>query len=250
MLQNNIIKQKSAFIFLMLLFAGISVYAQKAISTQPTWWFGESGAANFNTYRGTTQMLNQSLSVPAAFHKGDGVKPYFSLLTEYRPGKVWGGMLNLAYDNRGGEFKQVLTCNCTEDLKSKISYISIEPSLRVAPFASALYLFAGPTIGFNLSKAFTYKYTQPNPANNIRVDADFSNIRSVVFSGQAGAGIDIPISSPTNTTQWVLSPFASFQTDFGSSPRSVESWPLYTVRAGIALKFGVAVTVTEDPAAY
>ena len=35
-----------------------------------------------------------------------------------------------------------------------------------------------------------------------------------------------------------LSPFASFQTDFFQSPRSIESWSIYTVRAGLALKLG------------
>jgi outer membrane protein OmpA-like peptidoglycan-associated protein len=37
-----------------------------------------------------------------------------------------------------------------------------------------------------------------------------------------------------------VSPFVSFLTDFGHDPRSVESWSLYTVRAGIALKFGTS----------
>jgi hypothetical protein len=35
-----------------------------------------------------------------------------------------------------------------------------------------------------------------------------------------------------------LSPFASFQTNLGQEPRKIENWSIYTVRAGIALKFG------------
>jgi hypothetical protein len=46
-----------------------------------------------------------------------------------------------------------------------------------------------------------------------------------------------------------LSPFAAFQTDFGHEPRKVESWSFYTIRAGIALKFGTkkspVVTVVQ-----
>jgi hypothetical protein len=83
--------------------------------------------------------------------------------------------------------------------------------------------------------------------------ADWSDIHKIVFSGQAGAGIDIPLSARTSATQMTLSPFASFQTDFGHEPRSVksETWSFYTVRAGIALKFGrakkstTATTITE-----
>jgi len=236
MLQHHTTKQKFAFLFLMLVFAGITGYTQKVERPQPKWWFGESGAANFNYFRGTTQMLNQNLTVPTAFHKGDGIKPYASLLAEYRPNKVLGGMLNVAYDNRGGKFDGVVApCNCPATLSTNISYLAIEPSLRIAPFASAFYVFAGPTIGINLSKEFAYtQLKQPGTR------ADWSDIRKTVFSAQAGAGIDIPLSARTSATQMTLSPFASFQTNFGDQPRSVESWSVYTFRAGIALKFGSA----------
>lgn len=248
MLQFQTIKNKFAFLFLMLLLAGITGNAQKIQRTQPVWWFGESGAANFNTFRGTTQMLNSDITVPTAFHKGDGVKPYLSLLTEYRPNKVWGGMLNVAYDNRGGKFDGVQApCNCAADLTTNISYITVEPSLRLAPFSSAFYIFAGPTLSFNVSKAFTY--TQEKQTD---VKGDWSDIHKTVFSAQAGAGVDIPVSAATSATQMTVSPFVSFLTDFGHEPRSVESWSFYTVRAGIALKFGTSkkslpAKTIEDP---
>jgi len=236
MLQFHITKKKFAIMFLVSIFAGVAVHAQKVKRTQPVWWFGESAAANFNTYRGTTQMLNNSLTVPAAFHKGDGVKPYLSLLTEYKPNKVWGGMLNVAYDNRGGKFDGVTApCNCAADLSTNISYVTVEPSLRIAPFSNAFYIFGGPTLSFNVSKAFTYtQEKQPETRG------DWSDIHKTVFSAQAGAGIDIPVSARTSATQMTVSPFVSFLTDFGHEPRSVESWSFYTVRAGIALKFGTS----------
>ncbi|MEO6230434.1 MAG: outer membrane beta-barrel protein, partial [Ferruginibacter sp.] len=236
MLQYHISKQKFTLLFAALIFTAITGNAQQAKRPQPVWWFGESGAANFNKYRGTTQMLNSSLTVPTAFHKGDGVKPYISLLTEYRPNKRWGGMLNLAYDNRGGKFNSVVApCNCAANLSTNISSISVEPSLRIAPFGSAFYLFAGPTISFNIAKSFTY--TQEKQTDK---RADWSDIRKATFSAQVGAGIDIPVSKSTSATQMTISPFASFQTDLGQAPRKVESWSVYTIRAGIALKFGTA----------
>ncbi len=234
MLQYHTAKPKFATIFLILIFAGISGNTQKLKGLQPTWWFGASGAANFNSYRGTTQMLNNSKTVPTAFHKGDGIKPYISLLTEYRPNRVWGGMLNVAYDNRGGKFDGVMApCDCPATLSTNISYVTIEPSLRVAPFANAFYVFAGPTLNFNTSKSFSY--TQEKQADT---EGDWSDINKVGLSGQVGAGIDIPVSAATSRTQMSLSPFVSFLTDFGHEPRKVESWSFYTVRAGIALKFG------------
>ncbi|MEO6330046.1 MAG: outer membrane beta-barrel protein [Ginsengibacter sp.] len=234
-------KQKFSLLFLMLMFAGITGQAQKIKRSQPVWWFGESGAANINHYRGTTQVLNNSVTVPTAFHKGDGVKPYASLLAEYRPNKVLGGMLNVAYDNRGGKFDNVVApCNCPATLSTNMSYVSIEPSLRLAPFASAFYIFAGPTLSFNLSKGFTY--TQEK---QIDKRGDWSDVNKTVFSGQVGAGIDIPMSARASAAQTTLSPFVSFLTDFGQAPRSVESWSLYTVRAGLAIKFGRAKKSTS-----
>jgi outer membrane protein OmpA-like peptidoglycan-associated protein len=247
MLYSHTTKQTFAFLFLLLFFAGSTAHAQIAKRVQPAWWFGISGAANFNTYRGTTQVLNNNLTVPTAFHKGNGIKPYASLLTEYRPGKIWGLMLNIAYDNRGGKFDEVIApCNCPANLTTNIGYIAVEPSLRIAPFASAFYLFAGPTISFSVAKTFAYtQLKQPD------TKADWSDLRNTVFAAQAGAGIDIPLSKSTAETQMTLSPFASFQTDLINSPRKVESWSIYTIRAGIALKFGTgkkaipAAVVTE-----
>ncbi len=226
--------QQFITIILIVSLTGIHADAQKVKRNEPIWWFGQSGALNFNNYRGTTQMINQNLSVPTAFHKGNSIRPYISLLTEYRPNKTLGGMLNVAWDNRGGEFNTVMApCNCPADLSTGLSYLVIEPSLRLAPFSSAFYVFAGPTLGINLSKAFTYKQDKQTD-----VREDWSDIRKTVFSAQAGLGIDIPVSAKSSETQMTISPFASFQTDLGNSPRTVETWSNYTIRTGVALKFG------------
>ncbi len=245
MLLYNRIKQKMACLFLFLLLACIAGQTQTLKRPQPKWWFGQSGAANINFYRGTTQMINSNLTVPTAFHKGDGVKPYASLLIEYRPKKVWGGMLNVAYDGRGGKFDEVMApCDCPANLSTNISYISVEPSIRLAPFASAFYIFAGPTVNFNITKRFDYtQEKQPDTRG------DWSDIRKVTLSAQAGAGVDIPLSARTSATQMTLSPFASFLTDLGPEPRSVESWSFYTIRAGIALKFGTSRQATNPTTA-
>ncbi len=231
---NYITKRIYSLLVLLLIFAGTTIQAQTTVRTQPTWWFGVSGAANFNFYRGTTQILNETVTTPTAFHKGDGIKPYASVLAEYRPGKVWGGMLNIAYDNRGGKFDEVMApCDCPANLSTNMSYVAIEPSLRIAPFANSFYIFAGPTISFNLKKDFTYTQDKQDDKTG-----EWSDVSKTLFSGQAGMGIDIPVSAAASRTQMTLSPFVSFLTDFGHEPRSVESWSNYTVRAGVALKFG------------
>jgi len=216
---------------LMIIMAGTTVKAQ---ITQPTWWFGASGAANFSFYDGTTQRLTSSLIAPTAFHKGKGVAPYGSVLVEYRPVGVWGVMLNVAYDGRGGKFDGVVApCDCPATLKTSTSYIAIEPSLRLSLPSTGLYFFAGPRIAFNASSDFDYtQLRQPNTS------AELVAMHKTIISGQVGAGYDIMMSSANSTTKVSLSPFVSFHPYFGQAPRSIESWQVTTVRAGIALKFG------------
>lgn len=216
---------------MMLVLTNIAAKAQTAL---PTWWYGFSGAANANWYDGTTQTLNSSLVVPTAFHKAFGVRPYASVLVEYRPGPVWGAMLNVAYDGRGAKYDNVVApCNCLATLNTDINYISVEPSLRVGIKASPLYFFIGPRVAFNINKDF--KYTQVNQPNTI---SNLSSINNIQVSGQVGAGFDFIVSKPASTTMVSLSPFVSYQPYFGQEPRNIESLSIQTVRVGLALKFG------------
>lgn len=233
MLHNSRSIQKIAT-FIILVFASGATFAQSSERVVPKWWIGLSGAANINYYRGTTQQLSDALTVPTAFHKGKAVRPYGSILFEYRPNKVFGLMLNGAFDNRGGSFDDVMApCDCPATLRTNLSYAVIEPSIRLAPFKSSFYIFAGPTLGININKAF--KYTQDKQPD---IHADFNSIRKEVLGAQAGLGFDIPVSAKVSETQMTVSPFASFQTDLFDAPRSVETWSIYSVRAGMAFKFG------------
>jgi outer membrane protein OmpA-like peptidoglycan-associated protein len=130
----------------------------------------------------------------------------------------------------------------------------LEPSLRFAPFKSGLYLYAGPRVAFLMSKSFTYKHgiNPAYPEQEITPDltGDFNNMKNMLISMQIGAGYDIPLTSHGKQTQFVLSPFVSYHPYFGQEPRSIETWNITTVRAGIALKFGrgrkIGTSVKKD----
>jgi outer membrane protein OmpA-like peptidoglycan-associated protein len=230
------------------------IRAQEAQFTKPSWWFGAAAGANFNFYEGSTMELNSELIVPTVFHKGNGIGLYIAPLIEYyKPETRLGLMLQAGYDSRKGAFDQVNTpCNCPADLSTDLSYISFEPSLRFAPFKSSFYLYAGPRFAYNMTKSFTYVQGN-NPAypEQIVIDpevtGDFSNMNEMLISGQIGAGVDIPLSSQSNRTQFVLSPFVSFQPYFGQSPRSIETWNITTIRAGAAIKLGSGRKIETKP---
>lgn len=220
------------------------VQAQEVTYTKPSWWFGVAGGANFNFYRGSTKQLNSDFTPPVTFHDGKGLGLFIAPLMEFhRPDSRWGFMLQAGYDNRKATFDQVVTpCDCPADLKTNISYITVEPSLRLAPFKSNFYLFGGPRLAFNMDKSFTYQLginpAYPNQAPTPEVNGDLSDINKTIISMQIGLGYDIPLSSQNHKTQFVLSPFASFHPYFGQNPRSIETLNITTIRAGVALKFG------------
>ena len=221
-----------------------TLQAQEPTYTKPSWWFGAAAGANFNFYRGSTQKLNEDLTVPAAFHSGNGIGLYLAPLVEYhKPESRWGAMFQAGYDGRSGKFKEIKTpCNCPADLSTKMSYVTIEPSLRFAPFKSDFYLYAGPRLAFNVAKSFVYQQKTnpdyPDQIANPEVTGDLSDVNSTLVSMQIGAGYDIPLSSQNKRTQFVVSPFVSFQPYFGQSPRSIETWNVTTLRVGAAIKFG------------
>lgn len=239
---HNIIKK---IVICSIMVATVLGSAQAQTVSQPTWWFGLSGAANMNFYSGTTQRLNNALIVPTAFHDGFGVRPYGSIFLEYRPAGMLGAMLNVGYDGRGAKYDGVMApCDCPATLETNIDYISVEPSLRLG--FSKFYIFAGPRVAFNQQNDF--KYTQLKQPNT---NGELSAMRPTIISGQVGMGYEFPISAPTSSTQVNLSPFVSFHPYFGQDPRDIESLSITTVRTGIALKFGKSrkAPVTESPIA-
>ncbi len=239
------LKIKSLIISALILFGvSMSLKAQEIRYTRPSWYFGVAGGANLNYYHGTTQELNSGFTTPAAFHDGKGTGLYLAPLMEFhRPDTRLGFILQIGYDSRKGSFDQVTSpCNCPADLNTDVSYITVEPSLRFAPFKSNFYLFGGPRFAFNNLKSFTYKQginpAYPAQVANPDVTGNFSGMNDHVISMQIGMGLDIPISSDRKHTQLFLSPFVSFQPYYGQDPRTIESWNITTVRAGLALKLG------------
>ena len=249
----------NSLIIVALILTGIqySVKAQEVQFTKPSWYFGVAGGANINFYRGTTQQLKSDFTVPSAFHDGNGAGLYVAPLIEYhRPDTRLGLMFQVGYDNRKGNFKQVASpCNCPEDLKTDLSYMTVEPSLRFAPFKSNLYLYGGPRLAFNLTKSFTYRQginpAYPLQVANPDVTGNFSSMKNTLLSMQVGAGYDIPLSLQNKKTQFVLSPFVAFHPYFGQDPRETESWNVTTVRAGLSLKLGsgrkIIAPIVETP---
>jgi outer membrane protein OmpA-like peptidoglycan-associated protein len=256
---ENILKKVGISFLLFIGIVSIQFAQNPENQPKPSWWFGVVTGSNFNYYDGSTKQLNATFAPPLAFHEGFGTGLFLGATFEYyKPETQVGFMLQFGYDNRKGKFDQITTaCNCPADLSANISYFTIEPSLRFAPFRNGFYLFGGPRFAFNwnkFEKSFAYQLgvnpAVPNQALSPEVTGDFSNVNESIISMQIGAGFDIPISSQNRRTQFVVSPFVSYQPYFGQNPRSIETWNITTIRAGLAIKLGVAKksvnTVEQD----
>ena len=244
---KNKINSLLAFICLgTVLLVGLQVPAigQEVQYEKPSWRFGLSGGVNLNYYEGTTQNINASTFAPTQFGHGDGMGLFLAPMIEYHnPNSILGFMLQAGYDSRKGIFDQVLTaCNCPADLSTELSYITIEPSLRIAPFRSNFYIYTGPRFAFVRDQSFEYTQSQnpefPNPTQDINKTGDFSEMNSMLISMQVGAGLDIPLNSSNSKTQFAISPFVTYHPYIGQEPRSIETWDVTTIRAGVTLKMG------------
>ncbi|MBK9486321.1 MAG: OmpA family protein [Chitinophagaceae bacterium] len=238
----------SAFII-----TGIQTNAQTQQYSDPSWYFGVVGAANVNFFDGSTRQLNAEFTSPATFHKGRGVGVYAGGLIQYRPAKsVLGFMLQGGYDSRRGKFEQQTTaCNCPADLSTNLSYVTLEPSLLLAPFKNGFYIYAGPRMAFTTEKSFKYEQginpAFPNQAPAADVEGEINNTQITRISGQVGMGYDIMMGSSASKSKFVISPFVSYHPYFGQNPRTVETWNLTTIRAGIALKVGTGRKLPVPP---
>ncbi|PZX92923.1 flagellar motor protein MotB [Flavobacterium aquariorum] len=243
-ISENFLLNTLFLLTLLCLSAQTKLQAQEVNYTKPTWYFGVAAATNYSFYRGSTHQLNSSLTPPVTFHNGEGAGLYLAPVIEYyKPNTILGFMFQAGYDSRKGSFDQKTTsCNCPADLSTELSYITVEPSIRIAPFKSNFYIYGGPRLAFNVDKSFKYQLginpAYPNQEASPEVRGDFDNVDETLISMQVGAGFDIPLSSQKHKTQFLLSPFVNFQPYFGQHPRSTETWSLSTLRVGMALKFG------------
>jgi outer membrane protein OmpA-like peptidoglycan-associated protein len=215
--------------------------AQQAKNLGPKWWLGGTLGLNWNSYSADIRQMNSSVSTPVPFTNGSGLGLFLGPMVEYRHDDVWGAMVALGFDSRGGSFDDVSNAGVTGSLSTSMNYISLEPSVRVAPFPSDVFLFAGPRLAFNVAKSFEYGQTgQPT------VSGDFSGTRGAVISGQVGVGMDFLVSGKGASTQVLAAPF--FAVHFGQGPRSEETWGLTTFRAGVSVKFASTGSSTGERA--
>ena len=225
-----------------------------------SWWFGIYGGLNLNTFSGELQNFGQA--VGSTFDEGSGLGPTLGGVVEYNPGDLLGFTLLVGYDARPIGFDSARTQvsetgTVSEGLSTSLSYLNIEPSLRLNLGNRFLHLLLGPTFNFNLGKGSDYTFVDTNGAANT-TSADLQSVRSVAIGAQGGVGYDIPLTGSEASTQILLTPFAQFHLGFqnlmenpdaSDESNAIRDFSVNTIRAGVQLKFGArpVAPIIEGP---
>lgn len=222
------------------------------------WWFGGGGGANFNFFSGQLHDITPTRSTfmtPEAFNSGFGMGLNIHLLVEYNAGDLFGGSLHIGYDNRHVDFDQVVGSTflgpITEDGSANLSYISVEPNLRINPVGRFLHVLVGPTLAFNVGNSYSYDRQDLTESGMVRGETgEIANVRNFAFGGHVGVGYDIPLMGPRENPNILLTPFAELNA--GGNLLDVPSGDtnsinITSVRAGLRIKFGSPESATPPP---
>ena len=221
-----------------------------AAQSIPRWWLGAFGGISFSLLEGEIHALDPAhpaVATPDGFTGGNDVGPLGGVIFEYQAAEYWGGALAVVYDDRSIKTTHLNPYgDHTQEqgmlLKTRMTYISIEPSLRLG-LGGGFSLLAGPSIGLNVAKRYDYVYSTPwskdGTSTTQRAEGELSEAKPVALGAQLIFQADIPIARPDAETRIAISPFVGFKlkTDLLETS-TASSYATNTFRFGMAVKFG------------
>ena len=246
---------------LFLLFATFSLQAQTPGENQQewaSWWFGLYGGVNLTMPTGGITGFNSDVVPASTISEGSGLGPAFGLVVENNSGSLLGFTLKIGYDARPVDFEEVTTqvtpdVSTRETLSTSLSYLNIDPSLRLNLGGRALHVLLGPTFGFNLGKGSEYTIVDSTGTTG-PLSADIDGTSGFVLGAQGTLGYDIPLRGPDASTQILLTPFVGYHLalgealEAGTGSREADL-KLNALRLGLQLKFGSrpSAPIITDP---
>lgn len=140
----------------------------------------------------------------------------------------------------------------TDDYDFKMSYVSIEPHVKFY-VGDNLHITTGVGLGAAIDQKFTYTPEGSTQQKDLDVAAPGTVRHGITASGFAGAGYDVFLSSPSSSTQWILTPFveASYMvgqrgTNYTNQNAFNDAMSTVSIRGGVSLAFGSAPEVVQS----
>jgi len=204
------------------------------------------------------------------FEFGNGAGPSFNAILELRAADTWGFGIGLGFSGRSGQFKRTnvypvrdtatntdLELTTTVELQPSLSFLEIQPDVRIALLGSyesrSLGLVIGPRIALPLSSRFEQIESISDQGNaTFLVNGQSSlqrPIASGVFSTRASAMFGASASLEyfiTVSNTIAIVPQLSFDYFFNSMLTDAD-WKLLGIRAEVGIRFGFKSKAEEPP---
>jgi outer membrane protein OmpA-like peptidoglycan-associated protein len=264
-----------------VLMASVALSAVTALAQEMTpeqdhanWRFGLYGGLNGNFVGTGQQTLSEVSSNPQFAQRhvngaqdlidGSAIGFYAGLMTEYAPLSLLGFQLRAGLDDRRVNFNDWDVPNPADEVRfsARMTYVSIEPLLRLNIVQPAFHATVGPLLSFNVNGTYDLVARDEVDTFNI-IGQDIPGVNGFTWGVSGGLAYDILMNSKSSSrTRWYLTPFAeaSYMLDQREAAERTDAdrddiWVTTTIRGGFQLKFGntpapvaiVAVANDEAP---
>ncbi len=181
--------------------------------------------------------LGPALGTDINFYSGDalggrsyrGVGVSFAAHADFQFSPVVGLMATLGFfDDMSATFKETVSGQ-THKLTCKISYLTINPMLKIAIPGNGLYFVAGPGFGINVQNKMSEKITQNGAITSSRT-ATISNM-NMRIEARAGLGYNFELGNVV-----VLAPQLTFGIGLNQVVTDTE-WKIHSIQLALACKF-------------
>jgi len=228
--------------------AAMSAHAQTATYTGAPWRFGLYGGLNFNIVGAGAQALaaipGDNFAQRNDIIDGTALGYYAGLMTEYNPGALFGFQLRAGLDDRRVNFNDwdVVGSSRTR-FSARMTYVSVEPLLRVNLGSPDFHFTAGPLLSFLV--AAKYDWVPRDETSPTIVDQPIEGAKSFTYGVSGGFGYDIMLNNKSaSRTKWYLTPFAEAsymmaqrENTYTGQDRN-DTWVTTSIRGGFQLKVG------------
>jgi hypothetical protein len=134
-----------------------------------------------------------------------------------------------------------------------MTYLSVEPLLRINIGDAGFHAVAGPLLSFNIAAKYDYDSTRDETDPSI-VDQPIPGAKGFTYGVSGGFGYDILMNSKSaSSTRWYLTPFveasymlAQKENTFPNQNRN-DTWVTTSIRGGFQLKFGSGPAAVVPP---
>ncbi len=212
------------------------------------WWFGIFAEGSYNFNFGSLKIpqrpflpVNDTFNRVLSFKSNDNFNPTFGLLVEYNPkGSYWGGGLRISLlENRIAKSSFKVDENDSYFPIIDFWAIGVSPRVRYNFAIEGLYAFAGLDFEILFNDKSKLQEQEKKGAETIYTDWVLpAKVQSLRYGFSLGAGWDLLFLDIAQLVRAHWTPYISIQYGTPFFKGYSSNLNSFSVRAGVALKFG------------